>query len=242
MIKSRDLHKENKLLAKQYLENQTRYYEYLVKRDEDTKKFRHDIRNHISMLNMLFNENKIDDCKDYLKDLTNHYENIHNIAVTINNCIADAILNKYYYEARNYNITLNVYGRFPAECNLSAYDICTIFSNLLENALKAVISCNGKTISIGCRYNETDIFLSFENDSDYIKLDSNGMPHTSKADISQHGFGLKNVQQCVLQNNGHMYTQSEGKCFKVMPSLNREINNENCNKCSKFREKRSYYI
>lgn len=229
MIKSRDLHKENELLAKQYLENQTRYYEYLAKRDEDTKKFRHDIRNHISMLNMLFNENKIDDCKDYLKDLTNHYENIHNIAVTINNCIADAILNKYYYEAMNYNITLNVSGRFPAECNLSAYDICTIFSNLLENALKAVISCNGKTISIGCRYNETDIFLSFENDSDYIKLDSNGMPHTSKADISQHGFGLKNVQQCVLQNNGHMYIQSEGKCFKVMLSLNRGINNENCN-------------
>lgn len=228
MIKSRDLHKENELLARQYLENQTRYYEYLVQRDEDTRKFRHDIRNHISMLNMLFQENKVDECKDYLQDLTTHYENIHN-AISVNNCIADAILNKYYYEAQNCGIELTVTGHFPSECNLPAYDICTIFSNLLENALKAVIDCGGKNISVGCRYTDTEILLSIENDSDYVELDANGMPRTSKNDVSQHGFGLKNVQQCVRQNNGHMSIQTNDKRFKVILSLSRGNDNESCN-------------
>lgn len=228
MIKSRDLHKENERLARQYLENQTRYYEYLVQREEDTRKFRHDIRNHISMLNMLFQENKIDECKDYLQDLTAHYENIHS-AISVNNCIADAILNKYYYEAQNHDIGLTVTGHFPVECNLPAYDICTIFSNLLENALKAVIDCDGKDISVGCRYTDTEILLSIENDSDYVELDANGMPHTSKNDVSQHGFGLKNVQQCVRQNNGHMSIQTNEKRFKVILSLSKGNDNENCN-------------
>lgn len=228
MIKSRDQHKENEKLAKQYLENQTRYYEYLVQREEDTKKFRHDIRNHINMLNILFQEKKIDECQKYLMDLTTHYENIHN-AISVNNCIADAILNQYYYEAKLHNITLNVSGHFPPQCDLSAYDICTIFSNLLDNALKAVIDCNGKNISIGCRYTETEILLSIENDSNHVKLDSNGMPRTSQKDYSQHGFGLKNVQQCVIQNNGHITIQAENNQFKVMLSLGRGINNENCN-------------
>lgn len=228
MIKSRDQHKENEKLAKQYLENQTRYYEYLVQREEDTKKFRHDIRNHINMLNILFQENKIDECQKYLMDLTTHYENIHN-AISVNNCIADAILNQYYYEAKLHDITLNVSGHFPPQCDLSAYDICTIFSNLLDNALKAVIDCNGKNISIGCRYTETEILLSIENDSNHVKLDSNGMPRTSQKDYSQHGFGLKNVQQCVIQNNGHITIQAENNQFKVMLSLGRGINNENCN-------------
>lgn len=228
MIKSRDLHKENELLARQYLENQTRYYEYLVQREEDTRKFRHDIRNHISMLNMLFQENKVDECKDYLQDLTAHYENIHN-AISVNNCIADAILNKYYYEAQNYGIELTVTGHFPSECNLPAYDICTIFSNLLENALKAVIDCGGKNISVGCRYTDTEILLSIENDSDYVELDADGMPRTSKNDVSQHGFGLKNVQQCVRQNNGHMSIQTNDKRFKVILSLSRGNDNESCN-------------
>lgn len=228
MIKSRDLHKENERLARQYLENQTRYYEYLVQREEDTRKFRHDIRNHISMLNMLFQENKVDKCKDYLQDLTAHYENIHN-AISVNNCIADAILNKYYYEAQNYGIELTVTGHFPSECNLPAYDICTIFSNLLENALKAVIDCGGKNISVGCRYTDTEILLSIENDSDYVELDADGMPRTSKNDVSQHGFGLKNVQQCVRQNNGHMSIQTNDKRFKVILSLSRGNDNESCN-------------
>ena len=228
MIKSRDLHKENELLARQYLENQTRYYEYLVQREEDTRKFRHDIRNHISMLNMLFHENKVDECKDYLQDLTAHYENIHN-AISVNNCIADAILNKYYYEAQNYGIELTVTGHFPSECNLPAYDICTIFSNLLENALKAVIDCDGKDISVGCRYTDTEILLSIENDSDYVELDADGIPRTSKNDVSQHGFGLKNVQQCVRQNNGHMSIQTNDKRFKVILSLSRGNDNESCN-------------
>lgn len=228
MIKSRDLHKENELLARQYLENQTRYYEYLVQREEDTRKFRHDIRNHISMLNMLFQESKIDECRDYLQDLTAHYENIHN-AISVNNCIADAILNKYYYEAQNHGIELTVTGHFPSECNLPAYDICTIFSNLLENALKAVIDCDGKDISVGCRYTDTEILLSIENDSDYVELDADGMPRTSKNDVSQHGFGLKNVQQCVRQNNGHMSIQTNDKRFKVILSLSRGNDNESCN-------------
>lgn len=228
MIKSRDLHKENELLARQYLENQTRYYEYLVQREEDTRKFRHDIRNHISMLNMLFQENKVDEYKDYLQDLTAHYENIHN-AISVNNCIADAILNKYYYEAQNYGIELTVTGHFPSECNLPAYDICTIFSNLLENALKAVIDCGGKDISVGCRYTDTEILLSIENDSDCVELDVDGMPRTSKNDISQHGFGLKNVHQCVRQNNGHMSIQTNDKRFKVILSLSRGNDNESCN-------------
>lgn len=220
MIKSRDLHKENEQLAKQYLENQIRYYEYLVQREEDTKKFRHDIRSHISMLNILFQENKFGECKDYLKDLTTHYENIHN-AISINNCIADAILNKYYYEAQNHNIKLNVTGHFPSDCKLAAYDICTIFSNLLENALKAVLECNGNEIKVSCRYTETEIFILVENDSTYVKLDANEMPYTSKNDKTKHGFGLKNVHQCVSQNNGHISIRSNNKHFTVLLSLRR---------------------
>lgn len=220
MIKSRDLHKENEHLAKQYLENQIRYYEYLVQREEDTKKFRHDIRSHISMLNILFQENKVDECKDYLQDLTTHYENIHN-AVSVNSCIADAILNKYYYEVQNHNIKLNVTGHFPSDCKLAAYDICTIFSNLLENALKAVLECNGNEINVSCRYTETEIFILIENDSNYIKLDEGEIPYTSKNDKTKHGFGLKNVQQCVSQNNGHISIQSDDKHFRVLLSLSR---------------------
>ena len=92
-----------------------------------------------------------------------------------------------------------------------------------------MIACNGKEIEVGCRYTETEVLLSIENDSDYVVLDADGMPRTIKNDVSQHGFGLKNVQQCVAQNSGHMSIQTTDKRFKVILSLNRGIENESSN-------------
>ena len=228
MIKSRDLHKENERLAKQYLDNQARYYEYLGQRDNETKKFRHDIRSHLNMLNILFREDKIEDCKQYLSELTTNFEMIGN-TITVNHYITDAILNKYLYEAKINNVALNVNGHFPPDCSLSAYDICTLFSNLLDNALKAVLECNGSNITVSCRYTDNEILISVENDSAYVKLDKNGLPHISTDKNSQHGFGLKNVQQCISKNNGHMTIDTHDNKFIVMLSLSRGTEDENCN-------------
>ncbi|MFQ6930970.1 MAG: hypothetical protein ACLRR3_07870 [Eubacterium sp.] len=50
LIISRNIHRENEMLAKKYLEEQKNYYEYLEQREVETKKFRHDIRNHLYLL------------------------------------------------------------------------------------------------------------------------------------------------------------------------------------------------
>ena len=43
-------------------------------------------------------------------------------------------------------ITMEVKGRFPEECAIDAYDLCTIFSNILSNALEAAVETEEKTI------------------------------------------------------------------------------------------------
>ena len=44
------VYEENDALMKKYLNDQKKHYEYLEKREEETKKFRHDVRNHMQML------------------------------------------------------------------------------------------------------------------------------------------------------------------------------------------------
>lgn len=228
MINSRNQYRENERLAKHYLENQIKHYEYLEKRDYQTKKFRHDIRGHLYMLNHLLEENKIDEYKSYLNELTANYEHIDN-AISVNHGIADAILNKYFYEAQKHHITLQVDGHFPPRCDISAYDICTIFSNLLDNAMEAVISCNGSTICFQCRYTDTEIIFVFENDCLYDCKNPGKYLKTQKADVAHHGFGLGNVKECVHKNHGYMNIDTSDHRFRVMLSLNRRDNNEHCN-------------
>lgn len=230
MINSRNQYHENEKLAKYHLENQLKYYEYLEQKNYETRKFRHDMRSHLYMLQHLCEEDRTNEYKAYLNDITANFEHI-STSVSVNHGIADAVLNKYYYEAQNHNITLHVDGHFPPQCNLSAYDVCTIFSNLLDNAMDAVIASNGSDIHFSCRYTDREIILVFENDFKNIEFDSHGNPRTHKKDSTRHGFGLKNVEDCVNKNHGYMNIDTSDNHFKVILSLNRRNNNdEDCSR------------
>lgn len=230
MINSRNQYHENEKLAKYHLENQLKYYEYLEQKNYETRKFRHDMRSHLYMLQHLCEEDRTSEYKSYLNDITANFEHI-STSVSVNHGIADAVLNKYYYEAQNHNITLHVDGHFPPQCNLSAYDVCTIFSNLLDNAMDAVIASSGSDIHFSCRYTDREIILVFENDFKNIEFDSHGNPRTHKKDPTRHGFGLKNVEDCVNKNHGYMNIDTSDNHFRVILSLNRR--NKNDEDCSR---------
>ena len=66
---SRNIHRENEMLAKKYLEEQKNYYEYLEQREVETKKFRHDIRNHLYLLDKVKKEGKNEEFEKYLQDI-----------------------------------------------------------------------------------------------------------------------------------------------------------------------------
>lgn len=216
---TRNISKENELLAKQFLDSQKDHYEYLEKRETETKRFRHDIKNHIIVMNELLHNKEYEEIEHYLTAIS---ENINKFSnhVSVNNGIADAIINKFYYDAQEHGILMQVRGHFPVECNILAYDICTILSNLLSNAITAATECEGrKEIFVDIRYTEEDIIIVVENDYVHeLKLKDNTYL-TTKADTYTHGFGLGNVKECVERNDGYLSISTENNRFKVMLSI-----------------------
>ena len=63
----------------------------------------------------------------YLEEIIEHVDNLGD-SINVGNDIVNALLNKYYAEAKNKAIIMNVSGHFPNICNISAYHLCTIFS------------------------------------------------------------------------------------------------------------------
>ena len=66
---SRNIHRENEMLAKKYLEEQKNYYEYLEQREVETKKFRHDIRNHLYLLDKVKKRGRMKNLKNIFRIL-----------------------------------------------------------------------------------------------------------------------------------------------------------------------------
>lgn len=212
---TRNVHKENEKLAKQFLESQKEHYQYLEKREHETKKFRHDIKNHLILLENLINNQKYDEAEEYLKTINEKVSTFSN-QVSVNNGIADAILNRFYIEAQEKGIVLKVSGHFPMDCYITAYDICTILSNLLSNAILAETEAEGKEVLVHIKYTEDKVLLTVENDYAHELDEVDGMFKTTKKDSLGHGYGLSNVKECAEKNGGYVSISTENQRFKVM--------------------------
>ena len=185
LIISRNIHRENEMLAKKYLEEQKNYYEYLEQREVETKKFRHDIRNHLYLLDKVKKEGKNEEFEKYLQDIIERVDRL-GTKVNVGNDIANAILDKYYAEAINKGINIQIQGHFPINCSVSAYHLCTIFSNLLSNAIEAAEKATIKKVWVICRYTENEIIIEIGNSYCDNNLNKKNLK-TKKPEKQYHG-------------------------------------------------------
>ena len=225
----RNLYQQEKKLTQNHLNEQKKYYEYLEMREKDTKKFRHDIINHMEMLSKLIESKEFSEVDKYLSKINHRLEGFGNV-ITVNNGIVDAIINQYYSMAQEKSIDMKVLGMFPIDCDIDAYDLCTIFSNMLSNALEAAAETEEKKITLNCRYTDDDIVILAENTFNNIGQFKDGLIKTTKFNKENHGFGLENIRECVSLNHGHMYIEIKGNKFVLKILLKRRvIDNENSN-------------
>lgn len=221
LLVSRNIHKEKQRIIEQYLEEQVKHYEYLNEKEKETKKFRHDIRGHLYFLNKLKSEGKDKEFNLYFQEIIDKVDDLGN-SVNVGNDIVNAVLSKAYADALGKNIKMNVIGRFPTECNISAYNLCTIFLNLLSNAIEAADKAIKKEVWVICQYTQKQIIIEIGNFySDENELDKNQLG-TTKKEKEYHGWGLKNVEDSVLNCKGLMDIEVKDDKFVVSLTLNNQ--------------------
>lgn len=220
LLVSRNMYKEKELIIKQYLEEQVKQYEYLNEREKETKKFRHDIRGHLYFLNKLKREGKDQKFEEYFQDIIGKMDDLDN-RINVGNDIVNAVLNKAYAEAENKNIKINVTGHFPSQCNISAYNLCTIFFNLLSNSIEAADKTTKRGIWVICRYTMKEIIVEIGNYHCNNKLDRKRL-QTTKSEKEYHGWGMKNVEDSVADCKGLMDIEIVDDKFIVSITLKNE--------------------
>lgn len=223
LIISRDTYKEKEEITGKYLNEQIKHYKYLEQREKDTKKFRHDIKSHMQVLSSMAKNDMYSNFDEYMKDINIKIDSFGNV-ITVNNGIVDAIVNKYYSEAMQKGIDIVIKGMFPKNCKISAYDLCTIFSNLLSNAIEAAEKSVEKRISMECRYTKESIIVITKN----TFKDEGQFRHskiiTTKKDIEYHGFGIENIKDAVMRNNGMIDIDIANSIYSITVMLaNQEV-------------------
>ncbi len=217
-IESKNEHREKERMAKNYLDAQKQYYELLRDKDLQTRKFRHDIRSHLATMQILCEKGNYEGIKEYLDNINGIVDNMAN-SFSVGHEIIDAMLNQYAYQANKEGIEMKVSGRIPNNLNISTFDLCTIFSNLLQNAIEAASKCKSGKIYVLCQHYKGNLLLTIQNDFEKKPESVGGRFKTSKLDEQNHGFGMMNVKECVERNGGIFYTEIVDKYFKAVVLL-----------------------
>lgn len=181
---------------KQYLiEKQLEYYERLGVMDSELRKFRHDIQNHFLCMQSLIKHNNYTELQTYFDELLESYAN-KDLLYFSGNIVIDSILN---YHLGNLDITPVIYGKLPEIRQVSSMDLCTIFSNMLSNAVNAVRLCSNSKRSILVRFDfGKKYFLISITNSFHPNLPADKKP----ADIRNHGYGLNLIKETVNKYQG----------------------------------------
>ena len=199
-------------LNSECIARQKGYYEEIMRKDDELRAFRHDVRKHYRVITMLLNEKKYEDVRQYMNALEK-YEETDDVYKT-GNVVADYIINgKIKKLSQTLDVGVRVIGNFPAEMSVDNADLCIILANALDNAEEALREYGGKKIlEIHIRNWKGRLYITIKNSSN--PRDTEHM-NTTKRDSQFHGFGMKNMQRIVAGCGGSLAAGFQDNVFTL---------------------------
>lgn len=193
------------------LQQQRDYYIMLLNKDEETKKFRHDISNHIYCMHILFRNREYEKLDNYFFNINQSLSSLKTKIISGNNLI-DSIINDQL--SKYDNIDLHWNGHIPSNLIISDMVLCTIFSNLISNAFEASSKANDKNVYVNVKMLTNNLYLNIENSFDNKLNYENNKLISSKAGLG-HGYGVENMIKCLNENNGLFEWHVKDNIFKA---------------------------
>ena len=206
-LKLRD---ENKQLALQNLR-----YDELKKQMDVTRRARHDLRQHISVVYAMAQKNECEKIEEYLGTYLNH-SYLKNPIVYCGNFALNAVLVYYVQQAENADIKINIDIALPNEISIKDADLTVLFGNLIENAIDACENVQKDKRSIELkihRPNAGSIVFSIDNTFDgNIKMSGNKFLSTKQ---NGSGIGIESAKYVVEKYNGDIKIEINDNKFCV---------------------------
>ena len=182
---------------------QYNYYLNLQEAQNKVKRLYHDMSNHMMCIKSMSSKKK--DVNQYIDEVSKELNGIKEIYNT-GNMILDIVLNEKQVDCNENNINLFCDINF-SKCNfIEMIDVCSIFSNILDNAIEACnkIKNDEKYIKIRGTFVKSYYVIRCENSKvNKVKIKNNRII-SSKKDKFIHGIGLKSVKSSLKKYDGEL--------------------------------------
>lgn len=200
VIKDNRLRLENKVI-KENMDRQYAYYLNLKESQLRVKSLYHDMKNHMICIENIHGSN------DYTKNINKQLEKCY-LSFNTENMILDTILSDKKSICDKNNIDFLVDIKFSHCDFIDMLDVCSIFSNMLDNAIEACNKINNEEIErkIKLRGTVVNKFLVIKCENTKVNNINfkNNKFITDKKDLFLHGIGISSIKNSVEKYDGNV--------------------------------------
>lgn len=215
-----NLMKENyrreSILKDEYLKKSKEHYQNLKNHIEEVQKIRHDMKNHLHLLETYMEQGEWEKAHSYLKEIDSRQQWNHKPLINIGNDLVNAVLNSGL-ENIDPEIEFKTEGLLPPALKIQEFDLCTIFSNLLSNSIEACARLreHEKKILLSIHTFQNQMIISFKNPVEEDINTENLGSYSTKKDRQHHGYGIRNIVEAVDKYDGSVDFLIENNQFEV---------------------------
>ena len=185
----------------------------LNKAQTETAIYQHNMRHHLTAIEGFLSTGNFQQAEDYIKEVQADVE-----AITpqrfCENELVNLLCSSFSNKAEHKGIQLTVKAKLPRDLSISDTELCSILSNGLENALRAVseLEPSLKWTELYCGIRTNKLLIEIKNPYAGEITMRNGLPIS---DWEGHGYGCRSIQSIAHQNRGFCSFGAENGLFTL---------------------------
>ncbi|MCD8074297.1 MAG: GHKL domain-containing protein [Lachnospiraceae bacterium] len=225
LLQSLDVIRHEAVMAEQasqqenLLALQRTQYSQLTRHMEETRQARHDLAQHLRIINSYLNTGSDDALREYVA----HYEQSlppDTSRSWCKNYAVNTLIHYYYEESEKSGIDFTASMNLPAQLPIGEPEFCSILGNLLENALLACreVKDIAPFIRVLAKADENRLLLTVDNTCTEAPAEKDGAFLSSRHE--GYGLGTASVRTIAQKNNGSADFRYEQGMFYASVMLN----------------------
>lgn len=184
---------------------------------ENTRRLKHDMKNHIMVSVSYINNGEIEQAKNYLSDVLDNLNKTYSYIQT-GNSVMNYIINSKLEKAHSNGIGFKAeIENLPFE-KMGSVDFSALLSNILDNAVEASEKTTDKFIYVAILKKRAYDTILVKNKIDNSVLETNPELKSCKNNTEQHGYGIKQIKTIAEKYDGivDIYEEDNMFCVNVM--------------------------
>lgn len=202
-------------IEQQRLEREQELTEVTRQRLDALRTIRHDIKNQYGYMRILLQEKRYPELESYFDAAI--AEPVASLSfLDCGNSTVNTILNLELSKAQQRGIRIEHKLVVPPALPFREEDLCSLLTNLLDNALEETCRLGRGTVSVAIHPQRDYLFICVKNPTDKTGLVGSGAGlATTKKDKTLHGYGTRIVANIAAKYNGAVEYRAENGEFSA---------------------------